>query len=76
MSEVLGGEVVEQCRGCGNYTTTDGSTPERCKIWNSPETKWRLGVCSHATHIEKEIKPESNTKIRVGQQKQGKTKKK
>jgi hypothetical protein len=57
--------IVKQCTGCENI---EGDV---CRIWASPAAKWRLGVCSSATHVKSEIKgPEE--KVRVGQQKQKK----
>jgi len=57
--------IVQQCTGCENI---EGDV---CRIWASPAAKWRLGVCSSATHVKPEIKgPEE--KVRVGQQKQKK----
>jgi hypothetical protein len=57
--------VVEQCTGCENI---EGDV---CRIWASPVAKWRLGVCSSATHVKPEIKG-PDEKVRVGQQKQKK----
>lgn len=70
--ELIRQEVVEQCRGCGNYEGTDGLTPEVCKTWVSPKTKWRMGTCPSATHVKMEFKS-NEPKVRVGQQKQRKT---
>ncbi len=59
--------IIEKCRGCENV---EG---DFCRIWLSPEAKWRLGRCHSATHVKAEIKtPEQ--KVRVGQQKQKKAK--
>ena len=57
--------VVDQCVGCSNI---DG---DFCRIWVSPETKWRLGTCPSATHVKAETN-EHEQKVRVGQQKQKK----
>jgi hypothetical protein len=57
--------IVKECTGCENV---EG---EFCRIWATPAAKWRLGVCTSATHMKVEIKTEA-TKVRVGQQKQKK----
>ncbi len=57
--------IVEQCAGCANI---DG---DFCRVWVSPATKWRMGICPSATHVKVEIR-ESEQKVRVGQQKQKK----
>lgn len=43
----------------------------KCKVYAYPESKWRLGNCVMATHVETEAE-KSKTKKRVGQQKQKK----
>jgi hypothetical protein len=59
--------IVEQCVGCDNV---EG---EYCRIWLVPAAKWRLGTCPSATHIKVEVKT-MEQKLRVGQQKQKKSK--
>lgn len=59
--------IVKECAGCENV---EG---EVCRIWASPAAKWRLGACASATHVKVEAKTET-AKVRVGQQKQKKTK--
>lgn len=59
--------IVEQCIGCEKI---EG---EFCRTWATPAAKWRVGVCASATHVKPETKA-SEQKVRVGQQKQKKTK--
>lgn len=67
MEKVEKKPVVNQCVGCDNIEE------EVCRIWVSPEAKWRLGACPSATHIKVQTK-ETEQKVRVGQQKQKKKK--
>ena len=61
--------VVEQCLGCDRILKeTDG---QRCSAFAFPDTKWRLGPCSMATHIKADT-GKGSEKVRVGQQKQKK----
>ena len=43
--------IVEQCNGCANVYTLNGST--YCKSFPLPSTKWSVGSCNLATHLEK-----------------------
>jgi len=60
--------VVEKCMGCDRIASENGTS--LCAAFAFPETKWRLGDCSMATHIKVETK--GGDKVRVGQQKQKK----
>jgi hypothetical protein len=61
--------IVDKCIGCENIIEEN-----KCRIWGAPAAKWRIGVCPSATHVKVGItSPEQ--KVRVGQQKQKKTKK-
>ncbi len=61
--------IVEKCDGCDRVLTEgDGKT---CSAFAFPDTKWRLGPCSMATHVKTET-AKSGEKTRVGQQKQKK----
>ncbi len=59
--------VVEQCSGCDRIL----SEANTCSAFAFPDTNWRLGACSMATHIKSES-AKAAEKIRVGQQKQKK----
>jgi hypothetical protein len=53
--------IVEKCYGCGKTVTqTVMLTGEVevlfCGTYAMPETKWRIGNCPMATHLQKEIK--------------------
>lgn len=61
--------VIEQCNGC-DRVKSDGAA-QMCSAFAFPDTKWRLGPCSMATHIKAES-AKSGEKQRVGQQKQKK----
>jgi hypothetical protein len=66
----MGGKLVKKCVGC------DHASGDFCKIWVSPEARFRIGrgiSCGTATHIKIEGK-NSEEKIRAGQQKQKKKK--
>jgi hypothetical protein len=65
MEQVEWKPIVEKCNGCGNITE------EKCRIWTTPAAKWRMGICPSATHMKVEVKS-TETKVRVGQQKQKK----
>jgi len=43
-----------------------------CKVYAFPESKWRIGNCVMATHVESEAEKKQGVKKRVGQQKQKK----
>ncbi len=58
--------IVEKCGGCDRIA----SETQTCTAFAFPETKWRLGNCSMATHIK--VESAKNEKVRVGQQKQKK----
>lgn len=60
--------TVEQCDGCDRISAEGGG--KTCSAFAFPDTKWRLGPCSMATHIKVETK--GGDKQRVGQQKQKK----
>ncbi len=60
--------LVEQCDGC-ERTLAEGDQ-KFCQSFAFPDTKWRLGACSMATHLKTESS--SAEKRRVGQQKQKK----
>ncbi len=60
--------IVEKCDGCDRVAKEgEGKT---CTAFAFPETKWRLGNCSMATHIK--VEAAKGEKVRVGQQKQKK----
>jgi len=61
--------IIEQCNGCDRVQSDGGS--QLCSAFAFPETKWRLGNCSMATHIKVE-NAKGGEKQRVGQQKQKK----
>ncbi|MDR1044655.1 MAG: PxxKW family cysteine-rich protein [Candidatus Adiutrix sp.] len=61
--------IVEQCRGCDRVFSAEGG--QSCSAFAFPDTKWRLGFCSMATHIKTET-GKTGEKQRVGQQKQKK----
>jgi hypothetical protein len=61
--------VVEQCLGCDRILKEAGG--QRCSAFAFPDTKWRLGACSMATHIKADA-GKGAEKVRVGQQKQKK----
>ncbi len=61
--------IIEQCNGCDRVSAEgDGKI---CSAFAFPDTKWRLGPCSMATHIKVET-AKGAEKQRVGQQKQKK----
>ncbi len=66
MSDVEKKPIVDKCVGCENIED------DKCRIWASPAAKWRIGVCPSATHVKAAVK-ETEQKVRVGQQKQKKT---
>jgi len=61
--------VVEQCVGCERILSAGES--QTCSAFAFPDSKWRLGSCSMATHIKAEG-GKAGEKVRVGQQKQKK----
>lgn len=61
--------VVEQCDGCDRIQAEGAS--RLCSTFAFPDTKWRLGACSMATHVKTEAS-KGGEKQRVGQQKQKK----
>ena len=61
--------IVEQCNGCERVLSENGG--QNCAAFAFPDTKWRLGPCSMATHIKAET-GKAGEKQRVGQQKQKK----
>ncbi|MDL2226032.1 PxxKW family cysteine-rich protein [Deltaproteobacteria bacterium OttesenSCG-928-M10] len=61
--------VVEQCDGCDRVLSENGG--KLCSAFAFPDTKWRLGPCSMATHVKTEAASAAEKK-RVGQQKQKK----
>lgn len=61
--------IVEQCNGCDRVQKDEGA--QMCAAFAFPDTKWRLGPCSMATHIKVET-GKAGEKQRVGQQKQKK----
>lgn len=72
--------VVEKCGGCENKVNfTLPKSPIiiqlGCNAYLYPEAKWRVGDCPMATHLEKE-ETKKPGKIRWGQQKQVKIRKK
>ena len=55
--------IVEKCSPCSLHDQ------EYCNTYLWPESRWRLGNCSMATHlVSREVKDQD--KKRVGQQKQ------
>lgn len=61
--------IVEACVGCERILTENDG--QLCSAFVFPDTKWRLGPCSMATHIKAET-AKGQEKARVGQQKQKK----
>jgi len=61
--------IVENCDGCDRILTEGGG--KTCSAFAFPDTKWRLGPCSMATHVKVET-AKTGEKARVGQQKQKK----
>ena len=63
--------IVEQCKGekksCDHIDSSN-----LCTSYISPKTRWRLGTCPLATHVE--IESKDTGKTRMGQQKQKKFK--
>ncbi len=57
--------IVSECNGCDNI---DG---DKCRIWASPASKWRIGKCPSASHVKVETQ-QTEQKVRLGQQKQKK----
>ncbi len=43
--------VVESCSGCARTGVHEDIT--YCNVAPSPESKWRIGSCNFATHLEK-----------------------
>jgi hypothetical protein len=62
--------VIEQCDGCDRVQSVEAG--RLCSAFAFPETKWRLGPCSMATHVKIEVANKGGEKQRVGQQKQKK----
>ncbi len=60
--------IVEKCDGCDRIAGEGDS--KTCTAFAFPDTKWRLGNCSMATHIK--VEAAKGEKVRVGQQKQKK----
>lgn len=61
--------IVEQCDGCERIVNQDGG--KFCGPFAFPDSKWRLGPCSMATHVKLDT-AQTGEKRRVGQQKQKK----
>ncbi len=59
------GNIHKKCDGCKHVEGTV------CDAYVKPEVKWRIGNCPLASHITNTIT--SNVKVRVGQQKQRKS---
>ena len=55
--ELIKEPIVEQCEGCGKSLTLNDV--EVCSVFLIPKSKWRIGNCSMATHIKKEIKEDT-----------------
>jgi hypothetical protein len=50
--------IVDQCKGCGKIVsniTNNEITNVVCAMYLMPNSKWRIGNCPGATHLEKEI---------------------
>lgn len=45
--------IVEQCDGCERVIEVDST--KYCKSYQSPDAKWRLGICNFATHQKPEL---------------------
>jgi hypothetical protein len=56
------------CEGCGRVDPEDHSV---CTAYAFPDSRWKHGVCALATHVMVAVE-KTNTKVRVGQQKQKK----
>lgn len=61
--------IVEKCDGCDRILAA--GEIKTCSAFAFPDTKWRLGNCSMATHVKDES-AKAGEKARVGQQKQKK----
>lgn len=46
--------IVEECEGCDCITTRITNGDKICNYSQHPSTEWFWGLCSRATHIEKE----------------------
>ncbi len=57
--------IIDKCEGCGKIENG------YCMLYIAPVVKWRSGRCPAATHIQTDNK--NSKKIRVGQQKQKKS---
>ncbi len=47
-------KVVEECEGCDFISTRITNGDKICNYSMHPEREWFWGLCSRATHIEKE----------------------
>ena len=46
--------IVEKCEGCERIV--EENSTKFCRTYQSPEAKWRLGLCNFATHAKPELK--------------------
>lgn len=46
-------EIVEQCEGCGHILVCDEK--KYCKAYPDPASKWMLGPCNLATHVQRKL---------------------
>ncbi len=44
-------QIVEPCQGCSRVSTYEDG--DFCNVVPSPSTKWRVGPCSFATHVDR-----------------------
>ncbi len=65
--DIIEDEKVVETRVC------NWALEKTCKVYAFPESKWRIGNCVMATHVETEAEKKQTAKKRVGQQKQRKT---
>lgn len=49
--------IDERCDGCGHTMESEGG--RYCKVYADPTSKWMLGTCNFATHIEAAAATES-----------------
>lgn len=46
--------IVEQCNGCARTVVGPEPGPSCCQVFLMPSSKWRVGNCPMATHLQKE----------------------
>lgn len=53
--------IAEACNGC--QKAKEFPTGKFCLIFPEPATKWRVGKCNMATHVERNTAPKEPVKI-------------